>query len=513
MCDHAHTAERYANIRPVAERLSGLDSSFLHLEEGDTHMHVASTTLFEGPAPPYLEFRDHIASRLHLVPRFRQKLRFVPFSQGRPVWVDDPHLNLAYHVRHTSLPSPGSEEQLRRLAARIFSQRLDRSKPLWELWLVEGLSGGRFAIVGKTHHCLVDGISGVDITTVLFDLEREPDTPQADEPEAWLPEPEPNDSHLLAEALVERAVSPREIFRGARWVLRGPRRALDKVTDSLAAAGSFAWAGIAAPASPFNVEIGPHRKFTWVRASLRDLKQVKDELGGTVNDVVLAAVSGALGRYLRSHGHSTAGLELRAMVPVSVRSADQEGALGNQLTAMMATLPVWCEDPVRRLHLVSESMGDLKESKQAMGATLLTQLADFAPPTLAGQAARLQSRQRFFNLVVTNVPGPQFPLFLMGRRMLRVFPMVPLAKRQALCVGIMSYDGQVNFGLIGDYDAMPDLDDLGRDLEASLAELGEAAGGRRSIFRRFVSGERKREEIGDRQNGAGGEQRQGTTSS
>jgi WS/DGAT/MGAT family acyltransferase len=334
-----------------------------------------------------------------------------------------------------------------------------------------------------------------------------------DEPEAWLPEPEPSDAYLLADAMVERAVSPREIFRGARWVLRGPRRALDKVTEAVAAAGSFAWAGIAAPASPFNVEIGPHRKFTWVRASLRDLKQVKDQLGGTVNDVVLAAVSGALGRYLRSHGHSTVGLELRAMVPVSVRSADQEGALGNQLTTMMASLPVWCEDPVRRLRLVTESMGDLKESKQAMGATLLTQLADFAPPTLAGQAARLQSRQRFFNLVVTNVPGPQFPLFLMGRRMLRVFPMVPLAKRQALCVGIMSYDGQVNFGLIGDYDAMADLDGLGRDLEASLVELVEAASGSRGIFRRFVSGAEEREEIGDRQNGSGGEQRQGTTSS
>ncbi len=487
----------------MAERLSGLDSSFLHLEQGDTHMHVASTTLFEGPAPPYVEFRDHIASRLHLVPRFRQKLRFVPFSQGRPVWVDDPHLNLAYHVRHTSLPPPGSEQQLRRLAARIFSQRLDRSKPLWELWLVEGLSGGRFAIVGKTHHCLVDGVSGVDITTVLFDLEREPVAAETSELDDWQPEPEPSDANLLAEALTERAVSPREILSGARWALRGPRRALDKVTEALAAAGSFAWAGIAAPASPFNVEIGPHRNFTWVRASLRDMKQVKDQLGGTINDVVLAAVSGALGRYLRKRGHPTAGVELRAMVPVSVRTADQEGALGNQVTTMMAPLPVWCEDPVRRLHIVTSSMGDLKESKQAMGATLLTQLTDFAPPTLAGQAARLQSRQRFFNLVVTNVPGPQFPLYLMGRRMLRVFPMVPLAKRQALCVGIMSYDGQVNFGLIGDYDAMADLDDLGRDLEASLGELVEAAGGGRSIFRRFAPGAEERDEVATRQNGGG----------
>jgi diacylglycerol O-acyltransferase len=488
----------------VAERLTGLDSSFLHLEEGDTHMHVASTTLFEGPAPSYVEFRDHIASRLHLVPRFRQKLRFVPFGQGRPVWVDDPHLNLAYHVRHTSLPPPGSEQQLRRLAARIFSQRLDRSKPLWELWLVEGLSGGRFAVVGKTHHCYVDGVSGVDITTVLYDVGHEPDPSRA-ESEPWQPDPEPSDAELLAETLVERAMSPREVVRGARWMLRGPRRALDKITEAVAAAGSFALAGLDAPRSPLNVEIGPHRRFTWVRASLGDLKQVKNRHGGTINDVVLAAVSGALGRYMRAHGHATAGLELRAMVPVSVRSEDQKGALGNQVTTMMAPLPVWCEDPVRRLHLITKSMGDLKESKQAMGATLLTQLADFAPTTVAGQAARLQSRQRFFNLVVTNIPGPQFPLFLLGRRMLRVFPMVPLAKRQALCVGIMSYDGQVNFGLVGDYDAMADLDALGEDLEASLVELVEAAGGRRSIFRRFIPGAEPREEVGERRNGAGAE--------
>ena len=469
----------------MSDRLSGLDSSFLHLERDGTHMHVASTTLFEGPPPPYLEFRDHIASRLDRVPRFRQKLRFVPFGQGRPVWVDDPHLNLAYHVRHTSLPEPGSEQQLRALAARIFSQQLDRSKPLWELWLVEGLKGGRFAIIGKTHHCLVDGISGVDITTVLFDAEREPPEPVPQEP--WIPRPEPNGAQLLTEAVLDRALNPREVARGARRVLRGPRRALRRASEAVAAAGAFAWAGVAAPDSPFNFEIGPHRRFAWVRASLNDLKHVKNQLGGTVNDVILAAVAGALGRYMRARGHSTEGLELRAMVPVSVRSARERGDLGNRLTTMMAPLPVWCEDPPRRLTEVRRSMGDLKQSKQALGASLLTQLADFAPPTLTGQAARLQARQRFFNLVVTNVPGPQFPLYLLGRRMERVFPMVPLAKNQGVCVGIMSYDGQVNFGLIGDYDGMPDLDDLTRDLEASIAELIEAAGGRRGIFRRFVS--------------------------
>ena len=276
----------------VTDRLTGLDSSFLHLERDGTQMHVASTTLFEGPAPPYVEFRDHIESRLHLVPRFRQKIRFVPFGQGRPVWVDDPHLNLAYHVRHTSLPEPGTEQQLRTLAARIFSQQLDRSKPLWEIWLIEGLKGGRFAIVGKTHHAMVDGVSGVDITTVLFDAEKEPDEAPKP-PERWTPKPEPNDAELLAEALVERAIYPREIARGLRRIVRGPRRALRKAADAAIAAGTFAWTGIAAPHSPFNFDVGAHRRFAWVRASLADMKQVKNELGGTVNDVILAAVAGA----------------------------------------------------------------------------------------------------------------------------------------------------------------------------------------------------------------------------
>jgi WS/DGAT/MGAT family acyltransferase len=463
----------------MADRLTGLDSSFLHLEREGAHMHVASTIVFEGPPPPYLEFRDHIDSRLHLVPRFRQRLRNVPLGQGRPVWVDDPHLNLSYHVRHTSLPPPGSEEQLRTLAARVFSQQLDRSKPLWELWLIEGLEGGRFAVVGKSHHCLVDGVSGVDITTVLFDLERDPDRAAESSADQWLAQPEPSDAELLADALLERTISPGEIARGARRLLRGPRRAAERLSEALGAAGSFASEGMAAPDAPFNVLIGPHRRFAWVQASLADLKRVKTELGGTVNDVVLAAVTGALRRYLRAKGHPIEGLELRAMVPVSVRTADEHGALGNRVSAMMAPLPVWCEDPAERLRLIRATMGDLKSSDQAVGATLLTQLADFAPPTIAGQAARLQSRQRFFNLVITNIPGPQVPLYLLGRRMERVFPMVPLAKNQGFCVGVMSYDGQVNFGLIGDYDAMPDLDHLGGHLEASLDELIEAGGGGR----------------------------------
>ncbi|HEX3608063.1 MAG TPA: wax ester/triacylglycerol synthase family O-acyltransferase [Solirubrobacterales bacterium] len=454
-----------------ADRLTGLDSSFLHMERAGAHMHVASASIFEGPAPSHAEFRDHIASRLHLVPRFRQKLRFVPFGQGRPVWVDDPHLNLDYHVRQTALPAPGSEEQLRNLAARIFSQQLDRSKPLWELWLVEGLDDERFAIVGKSHHALVDGVSGVDITTVLFDTEREPANPPAMPPK-WAPRPEPTDLKLLAEALHERATSPREIVRGVRAALRGPRQVLRGV----GATGKMIGAGVSAPATPFNVEIGPHRRIAFVRTELGVLKAVKNEHGGTVNDVVLSVVTGAIGNFLRARGHDTEDMEMRAMVPVSVRAEEERGALGNRISAMMAPLPIWCEEPVRRLHLITGTMGDLKGSGQAVGAEILTRIVDFAPTTIASQAARLQPAQRFFNLVVTNVPGPQLPLFVLGRQMESIFPLVPLARRQALCVGIMSYNGQVDFGLVGDYDAMADLDSFGLDLEGAIAELaGEGA--------------------------------------
>jgi diacylglycerol O-acyltransferase / wax synthase len=456
-----------------SNRLSGLDASFLHLEQGPAHMHVASTCLFEGPTPTYPELCEHIESRLHLVPRFRQKLRNVPLGQGRPIWVDDPHFNLRYHIRHTALPAPGDEDQLLTFAARVFSQRLDRSKPLWEMWLVDKVEGNRFALVTKSHHALVDGVSGVDITNVLFDALREPESVPAAEP--WTPHPEPTGAQMLAEALLERATSPAEIARGVRAVLRGPRRIARAAIDAAEAAGAFARAGLAAPSSPFNVEIGPYRRFATVRADLAEIKRVKDAAGGTVNDVVLAAVAGALGRYLRQHGHSTHELELRAMVPISVRAADQHGALGNQVSSYMAPLPVWCEDPAERLGLVSATMGDLKQSKQAVGASLMTELADFAPPTIAAQAARLQSRQRFFNLVVTNVPGPQFPLYLLGRELEAIFPMVPLAKRQAVCFGIMSYNGQVNFGLTGDYDALADLETLAADLADSLAELAELA--------------------------------------
>jgi diacylglycerol O-acyltransferase / wax synthase len=459
-----------------SDRLTGLDASFLHLEDATAHMHVAGVCIFEGSPPPYEELLEAIDRRLGLVPRYRQRLAFVPFGQGRPKWVDDPHLNLRYHVRSTALPAPGSEEQLRELAGRVFSQQLDRDKPLWEIWLVDGLDGDRFAMLSKTHHALVDGISGVDIMSVLFDTSAEPAAP-ADTGDRWLPRPLPSPAQLLAEALVERATVPTEIARSIRAVLRGPRLVAEGVRDAAVGVGAMAWAGLnPAPASPYNKSIGPHRRFTWVRVNLTDVKAIKNELGGTVNDVVLATVAGALGKHLRRRGQNTDGLELKAMVPVSVRADVERGALGNRVAAMMAPLPVWCQDPVARLDIVREELKGLKSGGQAVGAQVLTQLSGFAPATVMGQASRVMARQRFFNLVVTNVPGPQIPLYLAGKRMVDTFPMVPLAKNQALGIALLSYAGRINFGLVGDFDLMWDLEDFTEDVRDSLAELAAEAG-------------------------------------
>ena len=457
------------------DRLTGLDSSFLHLERDAAHMHVAGCSVFEGPAPDYDDLVSAVASRLHLVPRYRQRLAFVPFDQGRPVWVDDPHFNPAYHVRHTALPRPGGEAELKRLAGRVFSQALDRSRPLWELWLVEGLSGNRFALLSKTHHALVDGISGVDLISVLFDTSPEPH-PVAPPDREWAPRPLPAPMQLLADALIERATAPGEIVRGLRRALRGPRQVADRLATTLVGVGAMTWAGFrAAPPSPFNVQIGPHRRFTWVRGDLDDFKQIKNALGGTVNDVVLAVVAGALGRYMRLHGEPTDEVVLKAMVPVSVRADVERGALGNRVAAMWAPLPVGICDPVARLETISDAMREIKDSGQAVGAQVLTTLTGFAPPTIMAQAARLQARQRLFNLVVTNVPGPQLPLFLLGRELEAVYPMVPLAENTALGIAIMSYNGQLNFGLVADYDAIGDLEVLADELQSAIAELTAAA--------------------------------------
>lgn len=466
----------------AGDRLTALDTSFLHLEDANSHMHVAAVSVFEGPAPTHVDLMEHVESRLRLVPRFRQKVRFVPFAQGRPVWVDDPHFNIEYHVRATALPPPGSEEQLKLLAGRIFSQQLDRSKPLWEIWLVQGLEregdspteAKRFALLSKTHHCLVDGVAGVDITAVMFDTapEPEPSPPGS----AWYPSPEPSGAQLFGEALLDRATQPAELARSARAALRAPKAIAQHGIEALSGISAIARTGLGARPSPLNVDIGPHRRFDWLRTDLDVVKAIKNSLGGTVNDVVLAIVTGGLRRFFEDRGIDTAELELKAMVPVSVRRSDEYGMTGNRVAAMMAPLPVFEPDPAERLRILRESMAHLKDSRQAVGAQLLTELGGFAPPTVLAQAGRLQARQRFFNLVVTNVPGPQFELYVLGHRLLETFPLAPLAKRQALCVAVMSYNGKLNFGLLADYDAIPDLDRLIVGLRESIDELREAAG-------------------------------------
>jgi diacylglycerol O-acyltransferase len=458
------------------DRLSSIDASFLHQEGPSSHMHIGGVLIFQGPPPDFADFLDHIRSRLHLVPRYRQKLATPPLETGRQLWVDDPDFNIEYHVRHTALPAPGSEEQLFLLAARIASQQLDRDKPLWENWLVEGLEGDRFALISKTHHALVDGVSGVDLATVLLDLEPTPpkQSPAALEP--WKPHREPSSAELVAAGvrgmvgvatgLVSRAVSaathPATSFAGVR--------------DAVEGVGEIAWAGLnPAPVTPLNVEIGPYRRYAVVRHQLADYKTVKNAFGGTVNDVVLTVVSGALARWLESRGVRTEGLEMRALVPVSVRTDAHRGTLGNQLAAMRGPLPVYIHDPVSRLAFVRRAMDGLKESKQAVGAATLAAVNDLAPPTILAEASRLNFSTRLFNLLVTNIPGPQIPLYLLGRRLEDLFPLAFLPKNHALAVAIMSYNGGLDYGLLGDYDALADIDVIADGIDASLAELLDAA--------------------------------------
>jgi len=453
------------------DRLTAIDAGFLHNEGSSSHMHIGAVIIAEGPPPPHADLLDGIRSRLHLVPRYRQKLAMAPARSGRPMWVDDPSFRLEYHVRQSALPRPGSEEQLLRTAARIFSQRLDRSKPLWELWVVEGLEDGSFALISKSHHALIDGVSGVDLAQVLFDLEPEPAEPDHPD-EAWQPTPVPNPAELVGAGMAGAVRASLKMTAGTLGAMADPRRALKEARGAAEGLGELAWATLnPAPSTPLNQPIGPHRRFVGVRQDLADLKTIKDAFGGTVNDVILTVVSGALRGWLRSRGVRTQGLELRALVPVSIRVSDGANTLGNRIAAMRGPLPVYIEDPLLRLRTVSAAMRDLKDSKQALGAEMISNVQSFAPPTILAQAARINFSTRLFNLIVTNIPGPQFPLYVQGRRMLDVFPVAFLPRDHGLAIAIMSYDGRINFGLLGDYDAMAELATIGEGIEASVAEL------------------------------------------
>ena len=457
------------------DRLTPIDASFLHQESGESHMHIGGLMVIEGPPPPTVDLLEQIRERLHLVPRYRHKLASTPLDRGRPVWVDDPDFNLEYHIRHTALPSPGGWEQLCALTARIFSQQLDRSKPLWEMWLIEGLEDDRFALITKTHHSLVDGIGGVDLATVLFDLSPDP-PPLKHSGRAWQPHSEPGTAELIAAGARGAVRAAVELTERAVGAVTHPDRSFARAREVAEGLAEVIWAELnPAPQTPLNVPIGPHRRYYGIAANLEDFKTIKDAFGGTVNDVVLAVVTGALRDFLIARGRRVDGVEMRALVPVSVRAESERGEVGNRLVAVRSPLPVYIADPIQRLHFVSRAMDGLKESKQALGAEALAGVQNFAPPTILAQASRLNFSTRLFNLIVTNIPGIQFPLYVLGRELLEAYPIAFLPENHALAIAILSYNGQMNFGLLGDFDALPDLDSIRTNIAEELATLLELA--------------------------------------
>jgi WS/DGAT/MGAT family acyltransferase len=460
------------------DRLTSFDTSFLANERRNGHMAIGAVMICEGSPPSYEDFVTHIRSRLHLLPRFRQRVVFPPLGLGRPFWVDFPEFEVGDHVREVTLPTPGTDEQFHELVGEYLSPALDRSKPLWELWLVDGFEDDHFGIVYKTHHALADGISAVDIGMLLFDIEPK-DQPARDEV-AWEPHRPPSRAHLVGRAASGVGAT---VLRTARWLwnaIRGPRRAAKRATDGLAGIWEVTGALTKpAPKVPLNVDIGPDRCFCWTRCRLAEFKEIKNALGGTVNDVSLAVAAGALRRWLQSRDVDVDGMELKALVPVSVRAENEHGELGNMLTAMRGPLPVGISDPVNRLHTVSAGMDALKASKQPLGAEAIWALNDwfreFAPPLLLRPTAGINFSTRLFNLLVTNFPGPQIPFYVLGRELVGVYPVGFLARRHGLAIAILSYNGEVGFGLLADKEICPDLDRIAGYLTEGVDELLAAA--------------------------------------
>jgi diacylglycerol O-acyltransferase / wax synthase len=472
----ADRAIRFGRRRePKIDPLSPQDASFLEIEDEVSHMHIGSVGVYEGPAPSREELLDAVQCKLHLVPRYRQKVRYPPLHVGPPVWLDDSHFNLEYHVRRTALASPGGEDELRALTGRVMSQQLDRTKPLWEMWAAEGLGGGRWAVISKTHHCMVDGVSATDLMSVLLDSEREPTrTP----PPRWIPEPEPSSRELVSQPLARRLTSPVHLVASAAEAVRGPRDAVELALQTLQGTAAMRSLLRPTPRSSLNGSIGPHRRWDWAHAQLSDVKTVRAGLGGTINDVVLTVISRGFRDLLISRGEDPARLIVRSLVPVSVRRPGERGAYNNRVSAMFAQLPVGVDDPVKRLESVRAQMDGLKRSHEAVAGEVLTSLSGFAPALLLalGMRAAFRMPQRSLNTVTTNVPGPQRPLFLAGRRLLEAIPFVPLAGHVRVGVAIFSYDGSLKFGVTGDYDTAPDIRILCEGIEQGMAELIVASG-------------------------------------
>jgi WS/DGAT/MGAT family acyltransferase len=464
------------------EPLTYLDASFLALETRNSHMHVAGVALFDA-APLKADdggidigrIRSHVESKLQYIPRYRQRLDWVPFDR-RPVWVDDEHFALEYHLRHSSLPRPGTEAQLKQLAGRIVSAPLDRHKPLWELWVVEGVDDDRFAIIAKIHHCMIDGISGVDLTTILLDVAP---ASGVEEPEPWAPRPSPSPSQLaVAEAgrLTRRLVdSLSSLSETVKEGVALTDRTLEKSAAALISLRS-GWLTTADP-TPLNPDIGPNRRFDWTETPLDEVKAIKNALGGSVNDVVLAITAGAVRRFLMAErDFDVTDVEFRVMNPVSTRSSDHRGALGNQVAMWLLDLPIQEPDPRRRLELVKEATTNLKKTNQALGAATLVEISSGTPITLLSLANRVVgSRIRPFNMTVTNIPGPQFPMYLLESEMIANYPMVPLWAQHGLGIALFSYNGRLLWGIQADYDTLPDSDRFLAAIQESFQELHEVS--------------------------------------
>jgi diacylglycerol O-acyltransferase / wax synthase len=452
------------------ETMTALDASFLHVEDAVSHMHIGSVGVFEGPAPAQADVLAAIAGKLPLVPRYRQRVRSLPLTLGRPSWIDDPHFRLDYHVRRTALPAPGGDQELRNLVGRVMAQKLDRSKPLWEMWIVEGVGEGRWALISKVHHVMVDGVSATDLLSVLLDADR--DAPPGEE-KPWRPSPAPSTPAAAASALAAQLTEPLKGVRDLAGAVRHPRALAARATTVANGVASFVSVVRRAGDSSLNGPIGPHRRWAWASGRLTDIKAIRDEHGGSVNDVVLAVIARGFRDLLIARGESVEGRAVQTMVPVSVRTPGERGAYNNRVSAMFAALPVGVADPVERLAAVRTQMDSLKRSGQAVAGSTLTSLGGFAPPMLFALAARVGSRtpQWAVNTVTTNVPGPQHPMYLAGRRLLNAYPFVPLVGHIRVGVAIFSYDGNLNFGVTGDYDTAPDIETLCAGIEAGIREL------------------------------------------
>ena len=461
------------------DRLTALDTSFLILEKPNGYTHVASTQIFDaGPLRTedggidYEAIRKAHAAVLHRIPRYRQVLRYVPF-EAHPVWVDDHDFDLDYHLRHTSLPRPGSDAQLKRLSARIMQQHLDRARPLWETWVVEGLEGGRFALITKVHHCMIDGVSGVDLLQIL--LSPDPQA-QLEPPPAWIPRPVPSRVQLLRDEIVRRMRLPFEALRDVTAFVRDAEdvgRALR--VRARAVRETLGETLRSASETPINRRIGPHRRFDWFTSEISEIKAIRDQLGGSLNDVVLTIVTGAFRRFFQERGVDVSELDFRVLAPVSVRSESERGALGNRVSAWVIQLPLSARDPRAQLAAIVTRTAALKESKRAVGAEVLTRVAEWTPTTLLSLGARNSSRLLPFNTVVTNVPGPRIPMYLRGARLVEAYPHVPLVDNMGLGIALLSCEGRLHWGINADYDLVPDLSDFVTALQDSFHELAKLA--------------------------------------